>query len=600
MVKKINYLNKLIALIPIFVVFIYNMIFLNRFYPITEGWFSTYAWLFNNGQFPYKDFYLFLTPFYLSLISIFTTIFGYEIFYLRIFGLLIILLITFFLYKNLEVIFKPAIASFVTIVGVIYYQSNNAHIAYDFIQFVTLFSLIQSYLLLKYVNLLGKKEICQKLLFWAGFFAGLAFLTKQSNGLMITLFSFGGLFLLVLLKDRRNILKVSFSYIAGFCVVLIFTALWLLINSAFSQFYQQTFSGAVVAKGGFEQIFLSWFKGILTYNFIFRIEQIFQILLVLGYWIIFFIPKKKINADIGKVFILMGSLVMLPVVILPLVFNINTVNMLSNFGRQGINIIIAAAVFIPVLYVSVSLILVVIKKHFNQKIFLLSFIAIGFIYGTGTSAGITEVGAFLGFCLCVALMLSLKSILGIGKVFIVLFCMSFCIMLVQGKYSRPYYWWGMTSPDVKMQLVSTDKIPILKGIYTSKENIKLVEEVSVEIQKFSKPNEPILTFPNIPAFYLFADRRPPGKALVYWFDFLPDQLAIEEAKVIRKNPPKVIVYLDLGNSVWEAHERMFRNGKPSGQRKIHVAILEIIKSKNMHISKQYKLANDAMLNVWIE
>jgi len=32
--------------------------------PITEGWFSAYAHLIINGKMPYRDFYLYLTPFY--------------------------------------------------------------------------------------------------------------------------------------------------------------------------------------------------------------------------------------------------------------------------------------------------------------------------------------------------------------------------------------------------------------------------------------------------------------------------------------------------------------------------------------------------------
>jgi hypothetical protein len=143
-------------------------------------------------------------------------------------------------------------------------------------------------------------------------------------------------------------------------------------------------------------------------------------------------------------------------------------------------------------------------------------------------------------------------------------------------------------------------MPLLRGIYMSQENANLIEQVTSEIDKGSKPGDPILVFPNTPIFYLIADRKPPGKAPVQWFDVLTDQMAIKEAEAIRKNPPKVIVYLDLGASVWEAHESLFRNGKPSGQREIVEAFMEVIKSKKMNISKKYELPNNVTLTVWRE
>jgi hypothetical protein len=283
---------------------------------------------------------------------------------------------------------------------------------------------------------------------------------------------------------------------------------------------------------------------------------------------------------------------------MPLILNKNTVNVLSNFGRQGINIIIVVAIAVPLIYILISLLSYVFKKPFNKKIFLFSFVALGFIYGTGASAGVTEVGAFFGFCLSVALMLYSRSIFGLGKIFIVFFCISFCLMLVETKYERPYFWWNITSPDIRSQLQTTVNLPLLRGMYMPADNIKLLEEVSAEISAGSKPGESVLVFPNTPIFYLLTDRKSPGKAPIHWFDVLTDQMAIKEAEAIRENPPKVIVYLDLGPSVWQAHELLFRNGKPSGQRKIVEAFMDVIKSHNMHVSRTYSLDDNAQLTVW--
>ena len=43
---------------------IYQILYVNAFYPITEGWFSEYAHLIRTGAVPYRDFSLLLTPLY--------------------------------------------------------------------------------------------------------------------------------------------------------------------------------------------------------------------------------------------------------------------------------------------------------------------------------------------------------------------------------------------------------------------------------------------------------------------------------------------------------------------------------------------------------
>lgn len=599
-IERIKKIDTYLLLVALFVVLIYNLAFFNRFYPITEGWFSTYAWLMNHGQFPYRNFYLFLTPLYVIIMSIFTAIFGYSILYLRIFGILIILLMTYFLYKNLQIIFGAAIAAFASIVGVIYYQSNNAHITYDFIQFMTLFSLIQSYLLLKYAQ---STEIdtrkFTKWLFLGGGFACLAFLTKQSNGIMVTAFSFFGLAFISLLRGRKEMFKACLLYVGGFIIPLLLTVLWFLLNRALIPFYNQVLTDAVMAKGGTTQIFFSWLQGILTENFVARFKEIILVILFCGYWLYFPATKDTEQGNkIKTIFLIIAALSIFLVVILPFIFDKTLIARWSSFGLNGVNNIIVAAIAVPLIAILISVVLFIFKKPVNKSLFLFSFISLGFIYGTGTSAGVTQVGAFAGFCIFIGLMLYYRSLLGIGKIFIVLFCISFCFMLVEAKYEQPYFWWNVSSPDIRTKLYTTNKVPMLEGMYTSEDNIKLIEQVSAEIQKGSKSGDPILVFPNIPVFYLITDRKPPGKAIVHWFDFLPDDLAIKEAQVIKQNPPKVIVYLDLGPLVWEAHERLFRNGKPSGQRKVNEAIMDIIKSQKMRNTKTYKLAEGVFLRVW--
>ena len=104
----------------------YNLLFNFNFLPLTEGWFSSYAQLVINGKVPYRDFYLYLTPLYVWLISLITYIFGSSLFALRVFGVLITCSIGFLLFKIFKFKFSPA-ASFVgATIATLYYHSGNA------------------------------------------------------------------------------------------------------------------------------------------------------------------------------------------------------------------------------------------------------------------------------------------------------------------------------------------------------------------------------------------------------------------------------------------------------------------------------------------
>lgn len=584
-------------IIPVLVILIYNLTFFNRYFAITEGWFSTYAWLFNHGSFPYRDFYFFLTPLYLVEISLFTSIFGYSILFLRIFGIGVILLMTYFLYKNFEIIFGAEIAAFVAIVGMIYYQSGVAHITYDFTQFVTLYGLIQSYFLLKYINTFDSKRNEKiKWVFWGGVFAGFAFITKQSNGLLIAVFSLIGLFLLSLPRGKVTLLKTTILYIAGFAVPVTIIILWLLSNSAFTQFKDQVFTGAVSAKGGLRIIFFSWLDRIVDSSFI-KSTFILILLFFWGKWKFSLGRKTKIENNINKKLLIVSCIAILFVILMPYFFDNVFVGILTMIGSK-LNYVKALSISVPIIWILAGIFLLITKKPFDKKVFLISLIAAGFIYGTGTSAGVSEAGLFIGFCIFLGLIFYQNSFSPWGKIIVIIFCISFSTMLAVEKYNSPYSWWNVTANSIREKLYTTNKIKILKGLYTSKENIKLIEEVTEEIKLNSNARDPVLTFPNIPIFNLLSERYPPGKALIYWFDFLPDSLALKEAEIIRKNPPKLIVYLDLGPSAWKGHELLFRGGKLSGQREFNATINDVIISRKMYISKKYNLANGAVLTLW--
>ena len=95
-------LVELVALLPLCPVLVYQISYMNSFYPITEGWFTAYGSLIRGGDVPYRDFLLPLPPFYPALIACIRSLFGESLVPLHWVGLVITGLIGLVLYALLR------------------------------------------------------------------------------------------------------------------------------------------------------------------------------------------------------------------------------------------------------------------------------------------------------------------------------------------------------------------------------------------------------------------------------------------------------------------------------------------------------------------
>lgn len=117
--------------------------------PVSEGWYTEYAWLINNGQLPYRDFEYLFFPLYMFLMAGFTKIFGYGIFALRVLGVLVYGGIGAALYCIFSKLFKNFTGMVAAVITAIFLQSEVAQLYYDYIRFHDLFAYITTFHLLK-------------------------------------------------------------------------------------------------------------------------------------------------------------------------------------------------------------------------------------------------------------------------------------------------------------------------------------------------------------------------------------------------------------------------------------------------------------------
>lgn len=243
----------------------YQFFYVLQYFPITEGWFSAYAWLIREGNIPYRDFSLLMPPLYPLEIAFIQSIFGDQLWVLRFFGIVIVCGIGLSLWGILARFFNNWIAAFSAVIATIYYQSGNAFIGYDFTQVLTLNLLLFVLFALKELDSLNGHN-SKATLFTPAFFAGLfltsAILTKQSNAGLFGLVVFIGLsFIIYTLASARTLFNSLVRFCLGAAVLLIPLLIWLVINHSLSAFLHQIIIDAMQSKGGGSKIFLGWVNG---------------------------------------------------------------------------------------------------------------------------------------------------------------------------------------------------------------------------------------------------------------------------------------------------------------------------------------------------
>ncbi|MCX6008146.1 MAG: hypothetical protein NTZ34_12930 [Chloroflexi bacterium] len=206
-------------------------------------------------------------------------------------------------------------------------------------------------------------------------------------------------------------------------------------------------------------------------------------------------------------------------------------------------------------------------------------------------------GMILGLGLLLGYLSFIPSYFNLSKIASLILCAFLILFCASQKYIHPYYWWGLTQPDIRTTSTPLDS-KYLDGFIVSEQTARVYSEVTSIVERYTKPGDSIYTFSNIPIFYLLTDRYPNTFAIVSWFDVLPDNLAADEARHIRESPPKVIIYLDVPEFAWEAHEQMFRNGEMSGQRMIKEAILYLASSGNYELEAKLDVPDGCTLSVW--
>ncbi len=563
-----------------------------RTFPISEGWYSVYAKYINDGKIPYKDFELLFMPLYSYLIALITRVFGYDLYVLRIFGVLVFAGIAAVAYTILSRLFHPWVSVIAAITALYYLQSEVVQVFYDYIRVFDLLTYAATLLLMIHIGSRASRESEKGgyripwPLVASGALASFAFLVRQSSGALVL--AYGGLLLVFLVflergrQGRRRALLDTAGYVAAAVLPVALLLGYMALNGSLGYFYSETVGSAIGAKGGIATVLFAW---IPRWFVSLQSQSLYLVAFVLGIGINYTLYKTHgASAESGRRNFA-ASAVFLVAVFGGLAFCYINKGTTLAFAKLSFTSIMNQLFVIPILvflflgYRAISDAGKPSPSPKRLEMLALSGMIIAIGYGSGTSAGLSQGQTALALALLLGLLLEFsRHRFGTPtRVVVLVLSVTLCLGIVSSKYTDPYSWWGLQEGDIRAADQVLD-VPHMKNITVSASTKTGIEKVVSLIEAHSKPGDRIFSFPQIPVFYLLSDRYPATYTLVQWFDVSNDQNVVKDIDVLKNDLPKVIVHLRVDEFVISSHETLFRNGTiASGLRRMSEALDKIEK-----------------------
>lgn len=627
-------------LVTIALHFAFILCYFNHFLPIQDGWIIEWAYQWNHGKTIYKDFYVFIQPIYVLIFGGIGKFFGYDLLNFRFYGLVerfFLVSLVFIVYSRLTTPFRTAV---LTITSLFFFAASTVDVIYSYYQFVAILVLASLLCLLRYFQTRSSLSI-----FGAGIFAGLAFMSKQSTGLLVPV-SILLMFAVLLIRstrEDRSLYIPRWPFFVGMALPVALVLTYLVSQNSLSEYWSQVFAGAA-SKGKLTHILFNFWGHLLG------LKATVASVLFFGAMIVFskltpvlkspirYELQNPLAKDWPKVFGPAGPLLSRaeawlgrtwaqwrPVVIARwerlrpysvelrhiaffcllllltvLVFGAGVMRYIDRasawYFKVGFFENRNKLVYLSFLFNAVMVVFYLLKALRGSFLradltrATVAVVSFASMYAHGLSGFIEPHAVLLSMGLMFLWILDLETPWKRFKNWSV-YGLLFGVALLHAyeKNALMYSWWGWL--DTGSWTAKTQpKTPLLSSFRLNKDKAKIIDGIVEAIQYYSKPGEPIFTFPHMPMFYMIADRPRFTFSAVHYFDVCPDGLAESDAKKVAETMPAVILMMRFPKNVWTLHEDIFRGGHLSGQRKIQTLIDRLVsegKYRNVRLYKTY-------------
>ncbi len=649
--------------VVMFVTVFFCVLLIDKFFPITEGWFQDYARYINRGEFIYRDFYCPVPPGYIWITSFICKLTNYSFLALRVFGIIERLALSTIIYVIVSKIYNYKVVAFSLIIASVIYASTNTDIFYGYYQSALLFSVLTLYFCVRMYETYNNEKNIYSVLY--GVSAGLTFCMKQNTGALFAVFiGLGYIFLTRKQNIKKSITNIAIAFGSAMAVISLML-IYLAANGALMPFFEQVIGGTS-AKGNIISIFTAFiprminadsmklfllcicilicinigkqkFKddadintlslkksmyiliwaiiGLAFYQYFIKPFYLLDILnamvrakyffaFVLGCFAIIFCILLNKNYTLKKINLNYLYYIGLVIAMCSILLYINiTKNEFADYQliRTNRASLIYALFFYNIFFVLYLIFLQEKTQNLITGTKIILFIAsFSLMYIHGMSYIVEDHGTLILFTLIIAELLSVKVIYNkLKNLSVWVICMFMFATIAVQRNNFTYNWWGVNTLPDSYSAEYEYKDPKLEGMKGNLQQTTVLNEIYEVIERYKTDGDTMYTFPHINYFNVMSDLDSPAFAKVHYFDVCSDTRAEEDASILNKEKPSFIIWQDFTESEWATHEAIFRNGNLCGQRALQEWYWENTSNGKYKLLGCYNLPDADPIYVWI-
>lgn len=538
--------------------------------------FTAYAWMLLHDLLPYKDYYCPAPLFHNFWSAAIMQWSGDHFIALRFFSVIERLAAGLLIYILLNRLFSIRAAALTAILTIILSSMDFADGLDCYSQHAILFTLFATLAASYAVDANRSQKTIFILGAIAGFFSSLALFTKQSVGSGFTIiFPIASTACIYKMRGRLPALSLFSSYVLGWCLLTALFFGWMYQHGIASDFIRQAYIDGPKAKS------LSTFiLRLINDNKMFWYAVVIAVFGLVVTWKKFrrselsdAIPLTSYRELLAIFFIGLASTMLAQVFVQTAASHATTVpDFLVTVLHSGCRKALIFYTFYGlIVYCSLSL-RHLFKPECSWRVAQYSLIAAVSLSDSATvclSYPFYEVMLIPGASLAIAAVSeNLKGWKGLTL-------LAIWVWLIFGALTSrlyiPYSFEGYCESPV-LEANRKSRLPQLDGFLLPKDMVEFLDNTVELIHKNSKPNETVFSYPDGALIYPLSDRRPATFSMSLNMDTTSDEMMEKDAQRLLDNPPKVIVYSKIAADDLLIYEKIWRQGKPSGNRKVMEAV----------------------------